>query len=155
MNLKSILFLSLNLGLNAAQKTEIKEDFIQAIILVESGGQKGIIKGDYNSATKTYLAKGPFQIHFSCWKDALNFDPKIGGKYDDCFDLKYSKKIFISYLRKYKKKHNFDNEKMAYTWNMGPNWENAIKNIKIKRKLTYYWAKVRVILRDERDPINK
>lgn len=142
MNLKNILFLSLNLGLNAAQKTEIKEDFIQAIILVESGGQKGLIKGDYNSATKTYLAKGPFQIHFSCWKDAINFDPKIGGKYDDCFDLKYSKKVFISYQKKYAKKTHLKEENMAKLWNGGCNYQNTSKTPAKAAKLTQYWSKV-------------
>jgi hypothetical protein len=142
MNLKSILFLSLNLGLNAAQKTEIKDDFIQAIILVESGGRKGIIKGDYNPATKTYLAKGPFQIHFSCWKDAINFDPKIGGKYDDCFDLKYSKKVFISYQKKYAKKTNLKEENMAKLWNGGCNYQNASKTPAKAANLTKYWSKV-------------
>lgn len=62
---------------------------------IEASGKTGQILGDGGKAL------GPLQIHYSYWLDAVSFNKTIGGKYSDCADLNYSKKIVSSVLNKY------------------------------------------------------
>lgn len=106
------------------------EKLIRAVHLVESGGRTGKILGDNN------LALGPLQIHRGCWKDAVEYDKTIGGRYEDCANLEYSKKIFLAYQRRYNKYTGGNTEKMARLWNGGRGG--------IKSKATDgYWNKVK------------
>lgn len=104
---------------------------VDAIHQVETGGRLGAIYGDSKKSL------GPLQIHYSCWKDAVEFDKSIGGKYENCAELGYSKKIFNAYLRRYAKGGN--NEKMARTWNGGP---GGMKN----KNTINYWKRVQKYL---------
>ena len=108
------------------------EKLINSIHKVESGGsysQK--IIGDNG------LAIGPFQIHKNCWIDATEFDKTIGGKYSDCFDYNYSKKIVLAYLKRYGK--NLSEIEMARVWNGGPSGHKKSATLayadKIKKNL--------------------
>jgi hypothetical protein len=107
-------------------------DLVSAIHKVESGGRVGKIIGDGGKAL------GPLQIHVENWKDAVEFDKTIGGKYSDCQDLGYSKKIFKAYLDRYAK--NKSDEAKARIWNGGPN------GAKIKGTVGY-WQKVKANLK--------
>lgn len=123
-------------------ENQIKDDFIWAICLTESGGREGLILGDKSNKTGVYRALGPLQIHRSCWTDAIRHDPKIGGSYNFCTNFSYSKKIFISYQNLYKKKTNLEEEKMAKLWNNGPNFQKSSKTPAKSLFLANYWKKV-------------
>ena len=107
-------------------------ELIKAIHKVESNGRtdKKIV-GDGGKAI------GPLQIHHANWKDATDFDKSIGGKYSDCHNLEYSKKIFVAYMKRYAK--DKDAETKARIWNGGLKGPD---NSSTKK----YWAKVKANL---------
>jgi hypothetical protein len=107
-------------------------DLVSAIHKVETGGKTGKILGDGGKAL------GPLQIHQVNWRDAIEFDKSIGGKYSDCEKLEYSKKIFNAYLTRYAK--NKTNEQKARIWNGGPNGAKNKNTLK-------YWQKVKMFLK--------
>lgn len=106
-------------------------DLVSAIHKVESSGRIGKILGDGGKAL------GPLQIHYKTWKDAVEFDKSIKGKYKDCSDLNYSKKIFIAYLNKYAAGKSL--EERARIWNGGPQGHKKAETKK-------YWNKVKQLL---------
>ena len=91
-------------------------------------------------------AIGPFQIWYIYWKDAVEFDPSIGGKYADCRNYKYALKVVTAYMNRYGAKfiasHNL--EALARIHNGGPMgyrrrdtikyWNDVKKKMTIKRK---------------------
>ncbi len=101
---------------------------INAIHMVETGGKLGPIRGDNGAAL------GPLQIHRGCWQDA-----NIGGKYSQCADLEYSKRVFRAYMKRYATEKRLGRtptpEDMARIWNGGPNGFKKSATIK-------YWKKV-------------
>lgn len=111
-----------------SRKNPTNLELAKAIHQVESSGRTGIIIGDNGKAI------GPLQIHYSNWKDAVDFDKSIGGKYTDCHRLDYSYKIFDAYLRRYGK--NKSAKARAKIWNGGPNGEE-------KSSTDKYWIKVK------------
>lgn len=107
-------------------------ELAKAIHQVESSGRTGNnIIGDKGKAI------GPLQIHYSNWKDATDFDKRIGGQYLDCHKLEYSKLIFDAYLRRYGSGKSA--EERARIWNGGPKgpeksvtrryWQEVKKNL--------------------------
>jgi hypothetical protein len=107
---------------------------LDAIRQVETGGEKD----PANAVGDGGKAIGPFQIHHAYWKDAVEFDPSIGGKYSDCKDEAYARRIVVAYLTRYAP--NWSDETIARTHNGGPKGH--------KRPTTLsYWSKVRKILR--------
>ena len=107
-------------------------ELAKAVHQVESSGRtdKNII-GDNGKAI------GPLQIHYSNWKDATDFDKSIGGKYSDCYNLEYSKKIFVAYMSRYAK--GKDAETKARIWNGGIAGAD-------KGSTKKYWTKVKANL---------
>jgi hypothetical protein len=104
-------------------------ELAKAIHQVESSGRTGNnIIGDNGRAI------GPLQIHYSNWKDATDFDKKIGGKYSDCHKLEYSKLIFDAYLRRYG--NGKSAEDRARIWNGGPKGSE-------KSVTKHYWKEVK------------
>lgn len=107
----------------------------KAIHQVESSGRTGPgIVGDGGKAI------GPLQIWQACWHDAVEFDPSIGGVYQDCHDLKYACKIFDAYTARYATERRLGrpvtDQDRARIWNGGPNG--------YKKKATLkYWKKVK------------
>ena len=124
------LILGLGLSLNAAAANF--EDFARAIGKVESGGNPKAV-GDNGKA------RGIFQIHEVCFKDAAQFDRELAKfRYSDCFNPAVSKRVLYSYCARYESKalKSGDWETLARLWNSGPAWRN-------KRAATNgYWAKV-------------
>lgn len=82
--------LALLLVLASAAHAAPQESFFRALHVVETGGRRGAILGDKGKAL------GPLQIHRAYWQDA-----RIGGRYEDCADLSYSKRVVAAYLQRY------------------------------------------------------
>ena len=122
--------------LSKAFQAKTFDDFAFAIHQHESDLRVGRIYGD---GGRSY---GPLQISYKAWRDALNFDPSIGGRYADCRDLEYSKNVMRAYLQCHDGAAlaRGDWESCARLWNSGPAWRTKI------RKTNEYWACVRSYL---------
>lgn len=101
--------------------------------MVESSGRTGPILGDGGAAL------GPLQIHRACWQDA-----NLPGKYEDCADLEYSKRVFRAYMSRYATSRRIGravtDEDRARIWNGGPQGYKKFTTIT-------YWNKVKGHLR--------
>lgn len=107
-----------------SQENKQFEQFWTVLIQVESGGNPKAI-GDNSKAI------GIAQIHRAYWQDAVEYDKTIGGKYEDCFNPNYSKKIVRAYVNRYCSRGSI--ESWARLHNSGPGWKN-------KKHLTdKYW----------------
>lgn len=82
--------LALFLALAAAAHAAPPESFFRALHIVETGGKRGAILGDNGKAL------GPLQIHRAYWQDS-----RVGGSYEQCADLEYSKRVVIAYMKRY------------------------------------------------------
>ncbi|MEK6883008.1 MAG: hypothetical protein AABY22_25515 [Nanoarchaeota archaeon] len=122
--IKFILLLTINVS------GQSFDDFLNAIHRVETGGKIGFIYGKNGEL-------GPLQITKPYWEDT-----NIGGKFEDCAKLDYSKKVVLAYMNKYEPKlvrlKNW--EELARLHNSGPNWR------KKKMFTDAYWDKVRKVL---------
>jgi hypothetical protein len=67
---------------------------LDAMYTVESSRGK-VLVGDGGKAI------GPYQIWYKYWKDAVEYDPSIGGVYRDCMDKAYSERIVWAYWCRY------------------------------------------------------
>jgi len=115
------------------RKAKSFDEFADAIHQVETAGRQGRLYGDGGRSF------GPLQISYATWKDATRYTPSIGGRYADCKDLTYSKKIMLAYLQAHDlaSVRSGDWEACARLWNAGPGWRT-------KRRLTNaYWADVK------------
>lgn len=108
------------------------DDFVKAIHKVETGGKVGKVLGDSGAAL------GPLQIHRVYWQDAVQYDKTIGGKYEDCADLNYSKKVVKAYLSRYVKK-----ELEAGNWEVCARVHNGGLTGHKKQATIKYWEKVK------------
>ena len=84
--MKAFLFLALAVAAHAAPPAS----FFKALHQVETGGRFGAIVGDNGAAL------GPLQIHRAYWQDS-----RIGGTYEQCADLEFSKRVVTAYLKRY------------------------------------------------------
>jgi hypothetical protein len=133
MNLRT-LTLAFTLTLTAYSAPP--ERFWGALHTVESGGGLGAIKGDFNAKTG-FQALGPLQIHRGYWADS-----RVPGRYEDCADLAYSRRVVTAYLQRYAKAafDAGDCDALARIHNGGP---NALRATGKKRaNLDRYSAKV-------------
>jgi hypothetical protein len=106
-----------------AQSSEL----LDAIKQVESGGRANVV-GDGGKAI------GPYQIHRSYWVDACAYDPALAaGKYSDCFNEQYARRVVKAYLRRYGRGKS--DEQLARIHNGGPNGHR-------KSATVGYWNKV-------------
>src|SRR5262249_24293533 len=109
------------------------DEFAAAIHQVETAGCHGRLYGD---GGRSY---GPLQISYASWKDAKRYASSIGGRYSDCKDLNYSKKVMLAYLKALDpvSLQNGNWEACARLWNSGPVWrqKNTLTNS--------YWADVK------------
>jgi hypothetical protein len=83
-----LLLMLLPMEVLAQQKT--LDDFFDALHWVEAERKVGPIKGDNGASL------GPLQISKAYWQDS-----KVKGKYSDCANLIYSKRVAIAYFRKW------------------------------------------------------
>lgn len=66
------------------------ESFWRALHMVETGGRHGATLGDSGAAL------GPLQIHRAYWSDS-----RVPGRYEQCADLAYARRVADAYLRRY------------------------------------------------------
>ena len=103
------------------------QDLLDAMYAVESNRGKNLI-GDGGKAI------GPYQIWESYWRDAVEFDPSIGGSYKDCMKKEYSEKIIRAYWKRYAPK-GATLEQLARIHNGGPKGHTRTATLK-------YWQKI-------------
>lgn len=123
------------LALFAAPLTAASPDYtlpqiLDAIRVVET---RGLPHSGRDSGGDSGRAIGPFQIHLAYWKDA-----GLPGKYEDCRDMDYARRVVQAYWRRYcpKALAALDAEVLARTHNGGPTGA--------KRDSTLpFWKKVR------------
>jgi len=132
MNLKFIIISSLITSTAVAVPPPQGFDpipILNAIQKVETGGCENPSEavGDGGRAI------GPLQIHRAYWQDAVEFDPSIGGKYEDCKDLAYARRIVVAYWTRYAP--NWSSETLARVHNGGPKGHRKTATVK-------YWGKV-------------
>ena len=109
------------------------ENLLDAIEQVESSGMgANTPDGDGGKAI------GPFQIHRAYWRDAVEFDRTIGGKYEDCRKPEYARKVVRAYLSRYGKGKSA--KELARIHNGGPKGHRKASTLP-------YWEKVDEILR--------
>ena len=107
---------------------------LDAIRIVETGGEKD----PANAVGDNGRSIGPFQISRAYWRDAVEYDPSIGGTYADCKDERYARRVVIAYLYRYCKR--WDDQTVARIHNGGPKGHTKAATIK-------YWNKVKKQLR--------
>jgi hypothetical protein len=110
-------------------------EILRAICEVESRSRDDCPDGDGGRAI------GPFQIHRRYWLDAVESDPSIGGRYEDCRDRAYAEKVVTAFLKRHAPEAWLaaDAEALARTHNGGPKGAS-------KAATAPYWRKVRKIL---------
>ena len=114
-----------------ANITPLPASLLQEMNQVEASGRiSNVPKGDNG------LARGPMQIHFKYWQDAIQYDKTIGGTYADCDGYAYSVKVVTAYLNRYGKAHitSGNYEALARIHNGGP---SGYKN----QSTVAYWRK--------------
>ena len=104
------------------------DQLLDAMYTVESSRGK-ITVGDNGKAI------GPYQIWREYWKDAVEFDKTIGGKYEDCMNKAYAEKIVRAYWKRYAPK-GAKIEQLARIHNGGPRGHLNANTIK-------YWNKIK------------
>jgi len=133
-----LIALAAILALASSARADIPE-LLVAIRTVETGGVASPPDGDGGASV------GAFQIHFGFWKDAIDFDPSIGGCYADCrTDPDYSASVVRAYWRRYAAKAlaSCDYETLARIVNGGPHGAE-------KRSTLGYWKRVRAAMAAE------
>lgn len=132
MNLRT---LTLTFALTLTAYSAPREAFWGALHIVESGGRLGLIKGDFSAGA--FRALGPLQIHRAYWQDS-----RVPGRYEDCADLAYSRRVVSAYLQRYAKAafDAGDCDLLARVHNKGPGALRATGQK--KRNLDRYSAKV-------------
>ena len=90
----------------------------RAIHLVESSGR--LTSGE--PLIGSYNERGPLQVTYAAWLDAMEHDPTIGGTYDMVDDLQYSLHIFRAYMDRYatQRRGVYNDYQRAAIWNGGP-----------------------------------
>lgn len=130
--LSSLVLLGASIAITTLAQADVPRRLLDAIRIVESGGNDNAV-GDGGNAI------GPYQIWRNYWKDAVDHDPSIGGKYEDCFDQKYAEKIVNAYMDRYaiprRLGHDPTFEDIARIHNGGPNGHR-------KKATVSYWEKV-------------
>jgi hypothetical protein len=123
----TILFLLLALSVSA----EPSEAYFKALHQVETGGRLGPTLGDFVDGRARAL--GPLQIHRIYFIDSGVSD----GRYEDCADLEFSKRVVSAYAKKYELRAWRDNDVvvLARLHNGGPRWAQKTSTIAYSKKL--------------------
>ena len=119
------------------------EQFLGAVRYKESRGEPRQGEGAIGDNGK---ARGPFQIWRVYWQDAVEFDRSIGGRYEDCAKMEYSRKVVNAYMRRYAAKAMKDGnwEVCSRIHNGGPKghskpstvpyWQDVKKNLESNKR---------------------
>lgn len=111
---------------------------LDAIRIVETGGEPNEGRDAVGDGGR---AIGGFQIWRSYWKDAVEFDPSIGGEYKDCRNVAYARRVVFTYWIRYcSRELNEGNlEVLSRVHHAGPNGHK-------KEFSKNYWTKVKRVL---------
>ena len=77
-----------------AGPTADQRKLLDAMYIVESDSGRRTVGDDGR-------ALGPYQIWRSYWQDALEFDPSIGGVYEDVKNKDYAERVILAYWARY------------------------------------------------------
>lgn len=112
-----------------------RPQILTAIRFVESGDRAQVPDGDGG------LAIGPYQIHEIYWRDAIAFEPSLGGSYQDCRRRAYAERVIDAYMRKWipAQWSRGEAEAIAKVHNGGPKGAD-------NPKTAGYWDRVRALL---------
>lgn len=118
------------------------DDFLYAVRVVESNDNPAAV-GDGGNAI------GAYQIWESYWRDAVDFDPSIGGTYQDCYNREYAGRIVHAYMSRYATPERIGRvatfEDMSRIHNGGCNIFRK-KGTEAWNNTTMYWNKIEKIL---------
>lgn len=111
-------------------------EILDAIRFVESSNRDVVPDGDGGKAI------GPYQIHEVYWRDAIAWDPTLGGDYQDCRRRDYAERVIEAYMRRHARAawEAGDAEVVARIHNGGP---RGAQNPATEP----YWQRVRARLR--------
>lgn len=104
---------------------------MDALLKVESNGNDSAV-GDNGKAI------GGYQIWEVYWRDAVEYDPSIGGKYSDCKTRAYAERVVVAYINRYAPE-GANYETLVRIHNGGPKGHKKTDTIK-------YWNKVKKVL---------
>lgn len=109
-----------------------RQDILDAIRWVESRDRDDVPDGDDGKAIGTY------QIHYVYWFDANEFDPSLGGTYQECRNRTYAERVIDAYMRRHAATAWADGKAhtIARMHNGGPKGP-------LKRATWGYWKRVR------------
>ena len=107
------------------------DGMLDAIRIVETGG----CKDPNNAVGDNGKAIGAYQIHYAYWKDAVDYDPSIGGKYSDCKNPKYARRIVRSYLNRYVPQGMWNIDTVSRIHNGGPNGHKKSATVGYAKKV--------------------
>lgn len=143
-----LLLLALCLPVSAAdEKTPVRlAPFFYALRAVETGGRSGAILGDDGEAL------GPYQIHRAYWQDS-----KVAGRYEQCADEAYARRVVLAYLTRYAPAavQAGDFETLARIHNGGPRGARKAATLAYWRKVEKHlseWRRNPSRLADPRHP---
>ena len=124
-----ILVASLNAAAFAGPRPPALTDaLLDAIRFVESSDDPNVKDGDNGKAI------GMYQIWRAYWLDACEFDPSLkSGKYEDCRNEAYARRVVIAYLSRYGKGKSAKD--LARIHNGGPRGHRKDATLE-------YWSKV-------------
>lgn len=116
------------------------DEILTALRVVETGGVKN---GGRRAVGDGGKAIGPLQIHRAYWEDS-----KIPGRFEDCRELPYARKVVLAYWRRYcpKALEALDAEVLARVHNGGPTGAR-------KESTKTFWRKVERELKRQREKI--
>lgn len=119
-------------GEGPERRTWPRREILDAIRDVETRGTAKPPDGDGGRAI------GPYQIHEVYWRDAMEFDPSLGGSYQDCRDRAHAERVIDAYMRRWAPEawENGEAETIARVHNGGP------RGARIDATLGY-WQRVR------------
>lgn len=105
------------------------DEIFSALRQVETGGSKS---GGRRSVGDGGKAIGPLQIHRAYWQDS-----GVPGRFEDCREFPYARKVALAYWRRYcpKALEALDAETLARVHNGGPKGDRK-ENTKV------FWRKV-------------
>ena len=100
---------------------------LDAMAIVESNNNDNAI-GDHGKAL------GALQIWEVYWRDAVEYAPDLGGRYEDVTNRDYAERVVVAYMLRYAHKaiDRKDFAHLARVHNGGP------KGYKVKATLVYY-----------------
>jgi len=127
---------------NAVLNEQVTDSSVDMDIFIET---LGIVESDNNdnAVGDNGNALGRYQIWKIYWQDAVEFDPSIGGEYEDVTNPDYARKIVEAYMSRYATKkrlgHEPTFEDMARIHNGGPNGHK-------KDSTDIYWNRFEPVL---------